>query len=111
MTQVILNLFISILSITYFIYFQAYFDDSKLFVFGFYLGLFGTFFVDMKLTIWARSDFINALTNVSQKVLDSLEVLEDFWKIPYPLPKLDVFALPNYQATRPADSWGVLLFK
>ncbi|XP_072390587.1 aminopeptidase N [Diabrotica undecimpunctata] len=66
---------------------------------------------DIAVTVWARPDFINALTNVSQKVQESLVVLEEFWKIPFPLPKLDIFALPTYQATRPADSWGVLLFK
>ncbi|CAG9853687.1 unnamed protein product [Phyllotreta striolata] len=66
---------------------------------------------EIPVTIWARPDFITALTNVSEKIANSLIVLQDFWKVPYPLPKLDVFALPNYQATRPADSWGVLLFK
>ncbi|KAJ8958079.1 hypothetical protein NQ314_006464 [Rhamnusium bicolor] len=65
----------------------------------------------VELKIWARPDFISALTNVSEKVIKSLEILQEFWETPYPLPKLDIFALPNYQATRPADSWGVLLFK
>ncbi|KAG5881692.1 hypothetical protein JTB14_002175 [Gonioctena quinquepunctata] len=66
---------------------------------------------DIKLRIWARPDFISAVRNVSDKVEKSLGVLEEFWGTPYPLPKLDIFALPNYQATRPADSWGLLLFK
>ncbi|XP_018561652.1 aminopeptidase N [Anoplophora glabripennis] len=66
---------------------------------------------DTRLKIRARPDFISALTNVSDKVVRALEILEDFWQTPYPLPKLDIFALPNYQATRPADGWGILLFK
>ncbi|XP_056632551.1 aminopeptidase N [Diorhabda sublineata] len=66
---------------------------------------------DFRLTIWARPDFINAIQNISEKVIDAIKVLEEFWQTPYPLPKLDIFALPNYQSTRPADSWGVLLFK
>lgn len=65
----------------------------------------------MALKVCARPDFISALTNVSDKVTKAIEILEDFWQTPYPLPKLDIFALPNYQATRPADGWGVLLFK
>ncbi|KAJ8940801.1 hypothetical protein NQ318_007887, partial [Aromia moschata] len=66
---------------------------------------------DLSLRIWARPDFISALVNVSEKVIKSLKILEEFWATPYILPKLDIFALPNYQATRPADGWGVLLFK
>ncbi|XP_060526460.1 aminopeptidase N [Cylas formicarius] len=66
---------------------------------------------DIKLRIWARPDFIQTLVNVSGKVTRSVRFLEDFWGVPYPLPELNIFALPNYQATRPADSWGILLFK
>lgn len=61
--------------------------------------------------IWARPDFLDALVNVTRKVSKSIQCLEDFWGSPYPLPELNIFALPNYQATRPADSWGILMFK
>ncbi|KAJ8917173.1 hypothetical protein NQ315_012665 [Exocentrus adspersus] len=66
---------------------------------------------DLELKVWARPDYIVALTNVSEKVMRSLEILEELWETPYPLPKLNIYALPNYQATKAADSWGVLLFK
>ncbi|KAJ8983745.1 hypothetical protein NQ317_017848 [Molorchus minor] len=66
---------------------------------------------DVRLRIWARPDYISALSNVSTKVIRSLEILEDFWGTPYVLPKLDIFALPNYKATRSSDGWGILLFK
>ncbi|CAH0553112.1 unnamed protein product [Brassicogethes aeneus] len=66
---------------------------------------------NIDMDVWARPNFINALVNVSSKVNQSIHILEDFWARRYPLPKLDIFALPNYQATRPADSWGILLFK
>ncbi|KAL3276601.1 hypothetical protein HHI36_011973 [Cryptolaemus montrouzieri] len=61
--------------------------------------------------VWARPDFIESLVNVTDKVENALEVLENFWGLKYPLAKLDIIALPNFQATRPADSWGLLLFR
>lgn len=64
-----------------------------------------------KVRVWARPDFISALKNVTTKVFRAIKILEEFWGCPYPLPKLDLLALPNYQATRPADNWGLLLFK
>ncbi|KAF7279863.1 hypothetical protein GWI33_006670 [Rhynchophorus ferrugineus] len=69
------------------------------------------YFPDIKMRVWARPDFIEALTNVTTKVSKSVKFLEDFWGSPYPLPELNIFALPNYQATKPADSWGLLMFK
>ncbi|XP_066246461.1 aminopeptidase N isoform X1 [Euwallacea similis] len=69
------------------------------------------YFPDIKMKIWARPDFIGALVNITTKVSKSIKFLEDFWGSPYPLPELNIFALPNYQATRPSDSWGVLMFK
>lgn len=64
-----------------------------------------------EIKIWGRPDFQQQLLNASIKVVRSLKILQDFWGVPYPLPKLDCMALPNYQATRPADNWGVILFK
>lgn len=64
-----------------------------------------------EIRIWGRPDFQQQLMNASEKVARSLTILQDFWGVPYPLPKLDCMALPNYQATRPADNWGVILFK
>lgn len=61
--------------------------------------------------MWGRPDYLDMLKNVSDKVIKSLKILQDFWNVPYPLSKLDCIALPNYQATKPADSWGIILFK
>ncbi|XP_050303847.1 aminopeptidase N [Anthonomus grandis grandis] len=66
---------------------------------------------EIKMKIWARPDFIEALVNVTSKVSKSMRFLEDFWQTPYPLPEINIFAIPNFQATRPADGWGILLFK
>lgn len=61
--------------------------------------------------VWGRSDYIEALKEVSDKVESVLNVLQDYWGVPYSLPKLDVVALPNYQAVKPADNWGLIFFK
>ncbi|KAL1513014.1 hypothetical protein ABEB36_002501 [Hypothenemus hampei] len=66
---------------------------------------------DIRMKVWARPDFLPALVNVTSKVSKSIQFLENFWGSPYPLPELHIFALPNYQATRPSDGWGILLFK
>ncbi|KAI4458976.1 protease m1 zinc metalloprotease [Holotrichia oblita] len=65
----------------------------------------------LDIKVWSRPDYLDMLKNVSDKIIRSLEILQDFWGVPYPLPKLDCFALPNYQATKPADNWGLILFK
>ncbi|CAH1118995.1 unnamed protein product [Phaedon cochleariae] len=64
---------------------------------------------NIHLRVWTRSDFITEVKNVSEKVEASLDVLEKFWGCAFPLPKLDILALPNYKSKRSADSWGVIL--
>lgn len=68
-------------------------------------------FLGYNLTIWSRPDFVSALVNVSEKVHKAIRILEEFWGVPYPLAKLDIVAVPNYQAQRPSNGWGLLLFK
>ncbi|CAH1974580.1 unnamed protein product [Acanthoscelides obtectus] len=66
---------------------------------------------DISVTIWARPDFINAINDSTIKIDKTLKILAEIWGTPYPLPKIDIYALPNYQATKPADAWGLILFK
>ena len=65
----------------------------------------------LQVKIWGRPDYISSLEDAGQKIVKSMRILEDFWGTSYPFPKLDCLALPNYQATRPADNWGLILFK
>ncbi|XP_048524273.1 aminopeptidase N [Dendroctonus ponderosae] len=64
-----------------------------------------------KIHVWARPDFMEALVNVSRKVATTFDYLEKFWGVFSPLNELNIFALPNFNATKPGDSWGVLMFK
>ncbi|XP_017774148.1 PREDICTED: aminopeptidase N [Nicrophorus vespilloides] len=61
--------------------------------------------------VFARPDFLLSFNNTTLKVARSLKIIQKFWGTKYPLPKLDCLALPNYQAIRPADNWGLILFK
>lgn len=54
---------------------------------------------------------MEALKDVPNKIEQVLNVLQEYWGVPYPLPKLDCVALPNYQAVKPADNWGLIFFK
>lgn len=65
----------------------------------------------IEIGVYGRPDYVEALKNVSCKVESVLNVLQEYWGVPYPLPKLDVVALPNYQAVKPADNWGLIFFK
>lgn len=67
--------------------------------------------VGTNIRVFGRVDYLQSLENTTDKIVKSMKILQDFWQMPYPLPKLDCLALPNYQATRPADNWGLILFK
>lgn len=67
--------------------------------------------LDVEIRVFGRLDYLESLKNSTQKIVKSLRILQNFWGVRYPLPKLDCLALPNYQATKPADNWGLILFK
>lgn len=60
--------------------------------------------------VWARPDAINqtilALT-VGPKLL---KYYEDYFQLLYPLPKLDLFAAPDFLLTG-MENWGLILFR
>nr|XP_018906377.1 PREDICTED: endoplasmic reticulum aminopeptidase 2 isoform X1 [Bemisia tabaci] len=61
--------------------------------------------------IWGRGDFVSALTqsqSLAPKVLSSLEA---YLSYPYPLPELNLVALPGYISDKPIDGYGLQLFK
>jgi aminopeptidase N len=40
-----------------------------------------------------------------------LEFIENYLTVPFPLPKLDLVALPYYSDPEPADLWGLIILK
>ncbi|XP_023943502.2 aminopeptidase N [Bicyclus anynana] len=66
---------------------------------------------DIELRVWGRPEFLQALDGVNDKVALVFAEVANFWQVPLPLRRLDVVALPNYQGVKPADNWGLIVFK
>jgi aminopeptidase N len=49
--------------------------------------------------------------NVLEKVFLMVEFMQNYLRLPFPLPKLDLVALPHYSDPEPADHWGLIIFK
>uniref|UniRef100_A0A182NAG4 Aminopeptidase n=1 Tax=Anopheles dirus TaxID=7168 RepID=A0A182NAG4_9DIPT len=68
---------------------------------------------DLKPTVrvWARRDFQKNVADVEQRVRVALKKLQEYWGVALPLAKLDVVALPGFSYVKPADNWGLIVFK
>jgi aminopeptidase N len=45
------------------------------------------------------------------KVQKVYKEIAEYWNMSIPLKKLDLVALPYYTGVKPADSWGLIIFK
>lgn len=61
--------------------------------------------------VWARPDFHANVALVRDRVLLILGKLEAYWGVALPLEKLDIVALPGFSYVKPADNWGLIVFK
>lgn len=52
-----------------------------------------------------------ALEGLSEKLHLVFNEIAQWWQVALPLTKLDIVALPNYQGVKPADNWGLIVFK
>lgn len=60
-----------------------------------------------KITVWARAEAINQsdyALEISEKALD---FYERYFGIPYPLPKMDILALPDFEVGA-MENWGLI---
>ncbi|XP_058127860.1 aminopeptidase N [Anopheles ziemanni] len=64
-----------------------------------------------KVRVWSRRDFQQSLTEVRKRVRLTLEKLQEYWGVELPLEKLDIVALPGFSYVKPADNWGLIVFK
>ncbi|GBP64100.1 Aminopeptidase N [Eumeta japonica] len=65
---------------------------------------------DIELRLWGRQEYLTALKGVDEKIHKVFSEIARYWRVPLPLRKLDVVALPNYQGVKPADNWGLIVF-
>ncbi|RVE53196.1 hypothetical protein evm_002029 [Chilo suppressalis] len=65
---------------------------------------------DQNFTVWARKEALSSAKyalNIGPKIL---KFLEEYYKIKFPLPKIDMIALPDFKAGA-MENWGLLTFR
>ncbi|KAL1140873.1 hypothetical protein AAG570_000801 [Ranatra chinensis] len=65
----------------------------------------------IKIGLWGRTDFVATLSKAQQLLPSVLVSLELYLSRPYPLPHLNLIALPGYMEDTPKNSWGLQWFK
>ncbi|OWR47404.1 protease m1 zinc metalloprotease [Danaus plexippus plexippus] len=66
---------------------------------------------NIEIRVWGRPEFVEMLEGLNEKVAQVFSEVANFWQVPLPLRRLDIVALPNYQGVKPADNWGLIVFK
>ena len=64
---------------------------------------------NVSIRLWTRSDKLNQLEFAISKVPKILAALENYLNVPYSLPKLDLVAIPGYEASRAMENWGLIV--
>lgn len=61
--------------------------------------------------IWARPEVHDDIQDIYGKVFTIYNYLEKYFNVQVPLCKIDIIAIPGWSAVRPADNWGLIVFK
>ncbi|XP_073818645.1 suppressor of ER stress-induced death [Musca autumnalis] len=61
-------------------------------------------------SVWARHDAIQSGAYALSMVPKALKFFEDFFDIPFPLPKIDMIALPDF-ASGAMENWGLITYR
>ncbi|KAI8114855.1 Aminopeptidase N [Lucilia cuprina] len=67
--------------------------------------------VHPNITIWSTPDLHSELEDVYVKLTKIYNCLNNYFNVSIPLSKIDVLAIPELTSVRPADNWGLLMFK
>ncbi|XP_026673991.1 aminopeptidase N isoform X2 [Ceratina calcarata] len=65
----------------------------------------------LEIKVWGRKEFLKHLKDAPDKVVKIMNYFQDYFNSSIGLPKLDLMAVPMYNAAKPSDSWGLILFK
>lgn len=65
---------------------------------------------DGNFSVWARRDAIDTADYALEVGPKILRYFENFYKIKYPLPKIDMIALPDFSAGA-MENWGLMTFR
>ncbi|XP_041970212.1 aminopeptidase N [Aricia agestis] len=65
---------------------------------------------DNNFAVWARKEALSSASYALEIGPKILQFLEDYYKIKFPLPKIDMIALPDFKAGA-MENWGLLTFR
>lgn len=63
-----------------------------------------------RLNVWARNNVINSAKFASEIAVKLLNYYEEFFQIKFPIPKLDMIALPDFMSGA-MENWGLITFR
>ncbi|KAK2586542.1 hypothetical protein KPH14_011433 [Odynerus spinipes] len=65
----------------------------------------------LDIRVWARKDYLDSLRDVPDKIVKIMNYLQNYFNCSIGLPKLDIMAVPMFNAAKASDSWGLMFFK
>ena len=65
----------------------------------------------VEIKVWGRKGNVDSLKQVPDKIVKIVNYLQDYFNSTIGLPKLDVIAMPKYDAAKASDNWGLMFFK
>ncbi|KAM7360043.1 aminopeptidase N isoform 1-T2 [Cochliomyia hominivorax] len=67
--------------------------------------------ISPNISIWSTPDLHSELEEVHTKLITVYNCLKNYFNVSIPISKIDVLAIPGLASVRPADNWGLLMFK
>lgn len=61
--------------------------------------------------MWGKEDIVRSLSTAQKMLPAVLSSLELYMSRPYPLPEINLVALPGYTGDKPIDAWGLQMFR
>ena len=70
----------------------------------------GPLFNGVQFRIWSREDALSQTAWASEIGPQVLAYYEEYFKLPYPLPKMDMIAIPNF-ISGAMENWGLITYR
>lgn len=66
---------------------------------------------NVSIRIWTHSHKFDRLDFAVSMVPKVIRAFEEYLNVPYSLPKLDMIAIPGFEATRAMENWGLVVHR